>query len=115
MIFPKNSPKGTVIGRVAARDEDLDPAQDVLEYTIFNKDGTELSDLFKVDNGARLVLATNYIFNFEEKDSVSVIINVNDTSSKFPGALSANATFTIHIRDVPERPRWPNPAFFSAV
>ena len=111
--FAENSPKGSTVGFLSALDEDRSP-RDVLSYTVFNEDGTAISDLFEVETG-NLILKTNHIFDFEKVRQVSVLVNVNDNSKKSPGALAANTTFRIDIQDVPEGPRWPVAPFFSAV
>ena len=116
MNVNENSVVNSIIGRVPAEDPD---SGDELSYTVFNavlnNDGTRSrSTIIGVDSSSNLIVLTPNFFNFEERQTIDIFLNVNDNSILPPRPYNANTTVTIKIQDVSEPPRWTSPAAFGA-
>jgi len=94
----ENSPKGTVVGELAAIDNDED---ETLVYTLKNPDGSESKEfqVFYDDDKATIKVRENANLDYETKAEYKVIVIVTDKTN-----LEDTAYVTITINDVNENP-----------
>mgnify|MGYP003289454460 CR=1 FL=1 len=94
----ENSPKGTVVGELAANDNDED---ETLVYTLKNPDGSESKEfqVFYDDDKATIKVRENANLDYETNAEYKVIVIVTDKTN-----LEDTAYVTITINDVNEKP-----------
>ncbi|MCQ2088652.1 MAG: cadherin repeat domain-containing protein [Fibrobacter sp.] len=94
----ENSPKGTVVGELAASDNDED---ETLVYTLKNPDGSESKEfqVFYDDDKATIKVRENANLDYETNAEYKVIVIVTDKTN-----LEDTAYVTITINDVNEKP-----------
>lgn len=94
----ENSPKGTVVGELSAKDNDED---ETLVYTLKNEDGTESKQfqVFYDDEKATIKVRENANLDYETNAEYKVIVIVTDKTN-----LVDTAYVTITINDVNENP-----------
>lgn len=94
----ENSPKGTVVGELAASDNDED---ETLVYTLKNPDGSESKEfqVFYDDDKATIKVRENANLDYETKAEYKVIVIVSDKTN-----LADTAYVTITVNDVNEKP-----------
>ncbi|ETR69722.1 MAG: outer membrane adhesin like protein, partial [Candidatus Magnetoglobus multicellularis str. Araruama] len=94
----ENQPEGTVIGTVAARDDD---ANDILSFTLSSM-GT---NPFQIDAQGRITIKDATYIDYESLKTVNLVVTVSD------GEIDAKASITINIDDINDPPVITNQTF----
>lgn len=87
----ENKPKGTIVGKLSALDPD---AKDSFRYSLVSGAGDDDNGFFSLSG---TLLKTNSPFDFEAKNSYSILVRVTDK-----GGLSYDQQFTIGVTDIIE-------------
>jgi hypothetical protein len=90
----ENQPSGTIIGSFSTTDPDAPPTTQTFTYSLLAGDVAA----FTIDSAGNL--KTNAVFNFEARDSYSIMVRSTDQ-----GNLTVDQAFTISVNNINEAPQ----------